>query len=271
MTSHTWEELVAEGRRLAGEAASPGNDDSRRWAVGDLCLEAIPPGSSRKERTANQRQLEKFAAATGLSLGLLKDCYRTSEKWPHGSRILDMPHGRHSRYAARPRRLDLMFNEDMADGLPERIRDKVDKVEELLKDKPVREAVIQRSVERKRRILNAARIIEDEELTKARTELRIKEQNLKAERAKAEINTMMDDRTIKANMELARMTFALIDLGSYADHISPRFLERTRTNLEEIQQAACRALAKLPPATRSPQPRTVIDSHVDHQPGAEHR
>lgn len=259
---------MAEGRRLA-EAASSGSD--YRWAVGDLCIEAIPPGLNRRERTENQRQLEKFGNETGLSLGLLKDCYRTSEKWPPGSRILDIPHGKHSRYASRARRIDLLLNDDMADGLPERLRDKVDKVEELLADKQVRDAVMERSRTRKRRILDAAKITEDEELVKARTELRLKEQNLKAELARAEILAKTDERTIKANLELARMTFALIDLGSYADHISPRFLERTRDNLQEIHQAACRALEKLRPTTRSPQPRTVIDSHVDHQPGAEHR
>ena len=271
MTSRTWEELVAEGRRLAAEAASPGNDDARRWAVGDLCIEAFPPGTTRQERTANQRQLEKFSAETGLSVGLLKDCYRTSEKWAPGSRFLSEPHGKHSRYASRARRVDLLLNDVMSDGLPERIRDKVDKVEEILADKQVREAVIERSRTRKRRILDAARVIEDEELTKARVELRIKEQNLKAELAEAEIRSKIDERTIKADGELGRMTYALIELGTYADQISPRFLERVCNSVDEIQRAACRALEKLRPATRSPQPRTVIDSHVDHQPGAEHR
>jgi len=42
-----------------------------------------------------------------------------------------------------------MLNEEMADQIPERIREKVDKVEELLADKQVREAVIERSRNRK--------------------------------------------------------------------------------------------------------------------------
>lgn len=265
MTSRSWEDLVAEGRRLA-QATSPD-----RWAVGDLCVDAIPPGVGRKERTANQRRLEEFSRATGLALGLLKDCYRTSEAWKPGTRIADVSHGKHSRYAARPNRLNLLLNDDMADGLPERIRDKVDKVEELLGDKQVRETVIERSRTRKRRIVQAAKAVEDEELTKARTEQRIQEQDLKAQLAGPEIRSKMDERTIKVNMELARMTSSLIDLGSYVDHISPRFHERTRNNLDEIERAARRALDKLRPATRSPQPRTVIDFHVDHHPGAEHR
>lgn len=268
MTFRTWEELVAEGRRLV-EAASPGSD--YRWAVGDLCVEAIPPGTGRARRAAIQHSLQQFSEETGLRLSLIKDCYRTSEKWPIDERILDIPHGKHSRYASRPRRLDLMLNDEMADRVPERIRERVAKVEELLADEQVREAVIDRSRTRKRAVVAAAKVVQDEELTKARTNLRLKEQNHKAELAAAELLATLDERTIKANWDLAKMTYALIDLGSYAAHVPHHYVERTRTNLEEIQQAACRALAKLRPTTRSPQPRTVIDSHIDHQPGAEHR
>jgi len=164
-----------------------------------------------------------------------------------------------------------MLNEEMADQIPERIREKVDKVEELLADKQVREAVIERSRNQKRAVVAAAKVVQDEELTKARTNARLKEQTYKAELAAAELRSTIDERTIRANGELAKMTYGLMDLGSYADHPPPLYLDRTRTNLEEVQQAACRALAKLRPTTRSPQPRTVIDSHVDHQPGAEHR
>jgi len=265
LTSRCWEDLVVGGLRLS-QAKPPD-----RWAVGDLCLEAIPPGVGREQRAANQRRLQEFSAATGLSMSLLKDCYRTSQAWKPGSRIPGVSHAKHSKFASRPNRVELLLNDDMADGLPDRIRNKVNKVEELLSDKQARTAVIERSRTRKRRILEAAKVIEDEELTKARTEQRIQEQDLKARLAAPEILSKMDERIIKANLDLARMITALIDFGSVLDHVSPQYHERTVGNLEQIERAARRALDKLRPATRSPRPRTVIDFHVDHQPGAEHR
>src|SRR5690242_4329532 len=93
MTSRSWEALVVEGKRL-GLA-----DPLDRWAIGDLAIEAIPPGQGRAERSAVQETLKEFSAATGIPLGVLKDCHRTSEAWPLGMRIADISHAQHSRYA----------------------------------------------------------------------------------------------------------------------------------------------------------------------------
>jgi len=263
--SRSWEALVAEGIRLGR------TDPLDRWALGDLCIEAIPPGTGRAERSANQKLLAQFASEVGLALGLLKDCYRTSEAWPRGSRIAGISHAKHSKVAAKPNRVNLLLNEDMADGLSPTVRGKVEKTEALLGDAQVRTAVIDRSHVRNRRIRTAAKAVEDEELVKARVELKILEQNEKARSAAPEIVSKMAERAIKGNLSLAKMITELLDLKSVIEQIPAQYHERTIDNLSQIERAAKQAHDKLRPETRSPQPRDVIDLAVDHQPGAEHR
>src|SRR5258708_8442999 len=123
MTSRSWEALVVEGKRL-GQA-----DPLGRWAIGDLAIEAIPPGQSRAERSAVQERLKEFSAATGIPLAVLKDCHRTSESWSLGRRFPDISHAKHSRYAARPYRVNLLLNDDIADGLSIRHRERVERAE----------------------------------------------------------------------------------------------------------------------------------------------
>ena len=210
-----------------------------------------------------QRRLAEFAGATGLPLGLVKDCHRTSEAWPPGKRIPDITHARHSKYAARPNRVDLLLNDDMGDdGLPLRVREKVEKVEGLLADPAVRHAVVERSRTRGRRITAAARAIEDEALLKARANQRAQEQHAKALTAAPEILSKMAERAIKGNAVLARMIADLLELKTVMPQLPNNYHERTAEHLVQIQRAAALALDELRPETRSPQPFDVIDMQL---------
>ncbi|MCZ2830777.1 hypothetical protein O2W14_18205 [Modestobacter sp. VKM Ac-2986] len=258
MTSPNWEALVEEGIRLA-QADSPPD----RWVVGDLCIAAVPPGSDRATRSAAQRLLEDFAGRTGLTLGLIKDCHRTSAAWPPGSRFLDISHAKHSKYAARPNRVDLLLNDEMDDNLSGRVRDQVARVEELLTNKDVQQAVLTRSRERSRRVVAAARAIESEQLTKARAELRLQEQQARADALAPELNVRLAERAIKGNVALSRMVVDLLELSGVIDQLPRTYRDRFAENLEQIQRAAQRVLDELHPETRSPQPGYVIDLDVD--------
>lgn len=249
---------MEEGIRL-GQA-----DPLDRWAIGDLCVEAVPPGEGRAARSAMQRRLAEFAAETGLSLGLVKDCHRTSEAWPAGRRFADITHAKHSKYAARANRVDLLLNDDMDDeGLPLRVREKVERIEGLLADAAVRQAVIDRSRKRGRRITAAARAIEDEELLKARVNQRLAEQHAKALAVAPEILSKMAERAIKGNAVLARMIADLLELKTVIRQLPANYHERTAEHLEQIQKAAVLALDELRPETRSPQPCDVIDMTLE--------
>jgi hypothetical protein len=263
MTSRSWEALVVEGKCLA--QAQPLD----RWAIGDLAIEAVPPGKDRAERSAAQEKLNEFSAATGIPFNLLKDCHRTSKAYLPGSRILGISHSKHSRYAARANRINLLLNDDLKDGLSVRLREKVEKAEEILSDPEVRSALLDRSKERSRRVRAAARAIEDEERLKARTQLRVQEQNARAKLAEGEIRSKAAERAIKGNVVLAKMVADLLDLRSVIHDLPPSYDERTAENLEQVSRAAQRALNALRPEPQSPQPRTVIVPS-DDQPGAEH-
>jgi hypothetical protein len=263
MTSRSWEALVVEGKRLG--LASPLD----RWAIGDLAVEAVPPGKDRAGRSAAQEKLQEFSRATGISFNLLKDCHRTSTRWPLGSRIPDISQARHSRYASRPNRVSLLLNDDLKDGLSVRLREKVEKAEELLSDKEVRNALLDRSKSRSQRIRAAARAIEDEELLKARIQLKIQEQDARARLAEPEIMSKAAERAIRGNRALAKMVADILDLKSVVHDIPPSYHERTAENLSQVSRAAQQTLDMLRPEPQSPQPRTVIIS-CDDQPGAEH-
>ncbi len=265
MASRPWEALAGEAVRL-----DP-TDPSYRWLLGDLCVEAIPPGTGRAERSSNQRQLEVFARRTGLALGLLKDCYRTSSSWPRGKRIPGISHSRHSTVASRPNRVDLLLNDEMDDGMTGRVRERVHKVEELLGEPGTRSAFVDRSRSRSRSIVTAARALADEDLAKARTNQRLEEINARALLAEPEIRATMAERAIKANVALAKMLTELIDLAGVASQIPPSYHDRTADHLAQIENAAERILTVLRPATRSPQPGNAIDLSVEGQSGAEHR
>ncbi|RJK92512.1 hypothetical protein [Vallicoccus soli] len=256
---------MAEGVRLAQA------DPLDRWAIGDLAVEAIPPGRTRAEKSAAQRRLELFSGETGLSLGLLKDCYRTSQAWPPGARLLGISHSKHSTVANRPDRVSALLDEEMAGGLPNKLRTKVERAEELLRDPQVRAAVIDRSKTRSRRVAAAARAVEDEELVKARTYQRIQEADAKAQLAAPEILSRLAERAIRGNVALAKMVTELLDLKSVIHQVPPQYHDRTAENLTQVSRAAERALNALRPATRSPQPRDVVVISTDDQPGAEHR
>jgi hypothetical protein len=264
MTSRSWEALVVEGKRLAQA------DPLDRWAVGDLAIEAIPPGKGRAERSAVQERLKEFSAATDIPLGLLKDCHRTSEAWPLGRRFPDISHAKHSRYAAKPNRVNLLLNDDISDGLTVRQRERVQKAEELLADNEVRTALLERSASRTRRIRAAAKAIEDEELTKARTNLRIQERDAQAQLAADEIRSKAAERAIKANTALARMLAELLELKTFIDDVPQQYCDRISDHLSQISRAAHQIHNVLRPEPQSPQPRTIIIS-CDDQPGAEHR
>jgi hypothetical protein len=263
MTSRTWEALVVEGKCLATA------DPLDRWAIGDLAVEAVPPGRSRTERSAVQEKLREFSAATGISPAVLKDCHRTSAAWPNGMRIPDISQAKHSRFAARRNRVNLLLNEDMEDGLSLRLREKVEKAEELLSDKAVRQAVIDRSRSRSQRIRAAARVLEDEQLARARRDLKLQEQDARARLAEPEIRSKAAERAIKGNLALASMVVELLDLRTIIHDIPPYYYERTAENLAQIGRASQQILDVLRPEQQSPQPRTIIIT-PDDQPGAEH-
>lgn len=111
----------------------------------------------------------------------------------------------------------------------------------------------------------------DEELVKATRELRIREQDAKARRAAPEILARAEDSAIKANLVLAKMVAELLDLNTVTDQMPAQYHDRAAESLTQITRASQRVLDKLRPATRSPQPCTVIDMDVDHISGAEHR
>ena len=239
------------------------SDPLDRWAIGDLCIEAVPPGSGRPARSEAQRRLVEFAAQTQLTVGLLKDCYRTSEAWPVGTRIPGISHGKHSTYASKPNRVNLLLNEDLDDGLPTRVRDKVAKAEELLGDPAVRAAILDRSKKRSRSVVAAARAVEDEDLTRARVHQRLEEQHAKAMAAAPEILSRMAERAIRGNQILAKMISDLLELRSIVSLLPANYHERTTDHLKQIQRAASLVLEELQPEPRSPQPSEVIDMHVD--------
>jgi hypothetical protein len=110
----------------------------------------------------------------------------------------------------------------------------------------------------------------DEELVKATRELRIREQDAKARRAAPEILARAEDSAIKANLDSAKMA-ELLDLNTVTDQMPAQYHDRAAESLTQITRASQRVLDKLRPATRSPQPCTVIDMDVDHISGAEHR
>ena len=269
MVSQAWEDLVAEGVRLR-EVAETGTPVDR-WVLGDLCVEAIPPGTGRAEVSANQRQLADLGRLTGFPVSLLKDVYRTSKAWPPGTRIVGESHSKHSTYAARPDRVTRLLNDGLDDGLAPRLRDRIDKVEKALADPELRLAVLERSHTRNRRIQTAAKAIENEELTQARVQQRIQEQDAKAKLAAPGLQGTMAERAIKGNASLAKMITELIDLTSVVNQIPTEYHKRTAENLAQIVGAAQRALDKLRPVTRSPQPRHVIDLTVADTTGAEHQ
>lgn len=240
-----------------------------RWAIGDLAVEAVPPGKDRAERSAAQEKLQEFSAVTGIPFNVLKDCHRTSNAWPPGSRIPDISQAKHSRYASRPNRVNLLLNDDLKDGLSIRLREKVEKAEELLSDREVRNALLDRSKSRSQRIRAAARAVEDEELLKARIQLRIQEQDARAKLAEQEILSKAAERAIRGNLALAKMVTDLLDLKSVIHDIPPSYHERTAENLSQVSKAAQQTLDMLRPEPQSPQPRTIIIS-CDDQPGAEH-
>jgi hypothetical protein len=263
MTSRSWEALVVEGKRLRQA------DPLDRWAIGDLAIEAIPPGQSRAERSAVQERLKEFSAATGIPLAVLKDCHRTSEAWPLGRRFPDISHAKHSRYAARSNRVNLLLNDDIADGLSIRQRERVEKAEELLSDKEVRTALMECSKSRTRQIRAAAMAIDDEELTKARTNQRIQERDTQAQLAAREIQSKAAERAIKGNLALARMVAELLELKFFINDMPKQYHDRTADYLSQISRAAQQVLDILRPREQSPQPRTIIITN-DDQPGAEH-
>jgi len=254
---------VVEGKSLA--EANPLD----RWAIGDLAVEAVPPGKGRAERSAVQERLREFSAATGISLAVLKDCHRTSESWPLGKRFADISHAKHSRYAARTGRVSLILNEGMEDGLSVRQQERVQRAEELLADEEVRSALIERSKSRSRRIRAAARVIEDEELTKARINQKIQERDAQAQRAAAEIISKAAERAIKGNVALARMVAELLELKCIIHDVPEQYHDRTAEYLSQISRAAHQVLDILRPGEQSPQPRTIIVLN-DDQSGTEH-
>jgi hypothetical protein len=263
MTSRSWEALVVVGKRLA--QAHPLD----RWAIGDLAIEAVPPGKDRAERSAAQEKLNEFSAATGIPFNLLKDCHRTSKAWLPGTRILGISHSKHSRYATRHNRTNLLLNDDLKDGLSIRLREKVEKAEEILSDPEVRSALLDRSKTRSQRVRAAARAIDDEEQLKARIQLKAQEQDARAKLAENEIRSKAAERAIKGNVALAKMVADLLDLRSVIHDMPPSYDERTAENLAQVSRAAQKALNILRPEPQSPQPRTIILS-CDDQPGAEH-
>lgn len=254
MTSHAWEDLVAQGVRLAQA------DPPDRWAVGDLCLQAVSPGVGRSATSAAQRQLAEFATQTGLSLGLVKDCHRTSAAWPPGRRIPGITHAKHSKFAARPNRVDLLLNDELGDdGLPQRVREKVERAEQLLADPAVRQAVLSRSTKRSRRITAAARAIEDEETVKARVQQRAEEQHAKALLAAPEILARAAERAIRGNATLAKMIADLLEFRTLLGQLPTSYHARTIQHLTQVHRAAALALEELRPEHRSPQPHDVVD------------
>jgi hypothetical protein len=138
-----------------------------------------------------------------------------------------------------------------------------------LSDKVVRTALIERSGTRTRRIRAAARAIEDEELTKARTNLRIQERDAHAQLVAGEVASKAAERAIKGNVALAKMVADLLDLKSVIHDMPEQYHDRTADYLSQISRAAQQVLHILRPGEQSPQPRTVIISY-DDQPGAEH-
>jgi len=256
---------VAEGSRLSKTAPLD------RWAVGDLAVEAVPAAETRADRSTAQRRLESFSSETNLPLGLLKDCRRTSLAWPLGTRIADVSHARHSKVAGKPNKLRHLLGDELSEGMTSRLRERIEKAEDLLSDAEVRSAVIERSKARKRYIVAAARALDDEELAKARAHAKIMEQDAKARLLAPQMLAQMAERAIRGNVVLAKMVADLLDLRTVADQLPAEYHDRTAQHLEQVHRAAQQALTVLRPATRSPQPCDVIVVMTNDQTGVEHR
>ncbi|MFI5494746.1 hypothetical protein [Actinoplanes sp. NPDC051859] len=257
MPALDWRDSVAEGRRLLAQHPVD------RWALGDLALALVPPASSRAETSEAQIELTRFADAIGMGINPLKDCYYTAKEWLPEHRIAGISHAKHARYRSRPNRVQLLLNDDLDHQLPLRIRERVEKTEELLADAEVRSAVIERSKERARKVAAAARAIENEELAQARAAARIREQDLRARMVEAELQGKLPERSIRANAALARMVMDLLDLRLGVQQLHSSYLDRTTESVAQVAQAAQDLLEVLRPAQRSTQPTSIIDLDGD--------
>jgi hypothetical protein len=80
MPKRSWDELVAEGRRLVAQ------EDDVRWQLGDLALEVAPMGDSGVN-TGVMDKLRKYAEEIGIEADTLDWYRKTSHAWPGETRV----------------------------------------------------------------------------------------------------------------------------------------------------------------------------------------
>ncbi|WP_146220501.1 hypothetical protein [Geodermatophilus normandii] len=243
---------MAEAVRL-GQA-----DRLDRWALGDICLEAVPPGKDRAGRSEAQRRLAAFAHDIGHPINLLKDLHRTAVAWPPDMRIEGVSHSKHSKYASHPNRVALVLGEGLDEGLSGRILRDVGKVEKLLKDPAVRAAAMDRTKKRTAAVRQLARAREDEALAEAREHERVLADHAKAMEMASRLPGA-GERAMQAAKALGRMYTHLIELQDFVGQIPDGYKDRWVEQLERIRRGAEKLRQELRPESRSPQPHDVID------------
>jgi hypothetical protein len=264
MSPRSWGTLVAEGRRLV--QATPLD----QWAIGDLALEAVPPGKTKAEKADAQLQLAKFADAIGWGMNPVKDAWYTAASYGKVERVDGVSFAKHAKLRAKPNRAKLLLgildDDDAFDN--QRQRAGVEKVEELLTDVDIRKHVARRARDRRAKWLKAMKAIEDEALVEARA----REKDGKEAIQRLQLRGKAGEKFADAAMLVTQQIGQLAAIRSIAEHCPPQVVDHLTQRLEELQKEAARIQDAIAPPTRSPQPRQFIDViDVDAHPGTERR
>ena len=167
MTSRSWEALVVEGKRLHRRIPSTGGPSETSRSRQFHRARTERNGRRLKK---SSRNFPRHRYSLQCTQGLSPNVRRVAARKPHS----DISHAKHSRYAARPNRVNLLLNDDLEDGLSVRVREKVERAEDLLADQEVRDVLLDRTRTRSQRIRAVARAFEDEELLEARVNAKMR-------------------------------------------------------------------------------------------------
>lgn len=96
--SRSWEELVAEGRRLVQE------ETDLKWSLGDLAL--------RVTKSYGDDSLGKWANAIGIGLSSAQEYRRVASAWEKSTRVENVAWSVHREFASRDDRVELIESRD---------------------------------------------------------------------------------------------------------------------------------------------------------------
>jgi len=80
MPERSWDELVAEGRKLVRQ------EGDLKWQLGDLSVEVEPFGQA-SVRTGSHGRLQKYAEEIGMEFETLDQYRKVAAAWPGGTRV----------------------------------------------------------------------------------------------------------------------------------------------------------------------------------------